>query len=106
VCGAFVIFVGAVSAQVRVLRVPVRPFLLRKWPLIRPATAGWNACRGPPSPLGEGKNISSFGRYDLEHHFHQLTLDMFDQKAHHLYIRPMLSDLASDIAYAETLEEG
>jgi hypothetical protein len=23
-------------------------------PLIRPATAGENACRGPPSPLGEG----------------------------------------------------
>ena len=28
----------------------------RKEPLIRPATAGEDACRGPPSPLGEGKS--------------------------------------------------
>ena len=29
----------------------------RKEPLIRPATAGEDACRGPPSPLGEGKSL-------------------------------------------------
>ena len=41
----------------------------RKRPLIRPATAGENACRGPPSPLGEGNKSFSRGAHAPKEQF-------------------------------------